>query len=85
LRDEGDPPKFRQFLEHLSAEAGGSDNDGWRFLSERLRTYLAYEQLASATAANDRSALRPLRADPGDTIKKILALTHLRFLSYLNI
>ncbi len=77
-------PRSHHLLTQLSVEAGAPDNGGWRFLEARLQTYLAYERLVAATAANESSALRLLGVSPREAIKKVLALTHLRFLSYMD-
>jgi hypothetical protein len=84
LCDEASSVKFHQFLAQLSIEAGASDSDDWRFLKDRLQTYLAYDQLVIATAANESSALRLLHVSPREAVKKVLALTQLRFLSYVD-
>jgi hypothetical protein len=84
LSDSTHSDKFHQFLEHLAAEAGMEASEGWSLLENRLRTYLAYDELVRATALNQHAALRSLRTRPREIIKKLLALTHLRFLSYLE-
>ena len=84
LCDETRPDKVRRFLIHFAIEAGAAISEDWRFLKDRLQTYLAYEQLVVATAANESSALQLLRVSPRQAIKNVLALTHLRFLSYMD-
>ncbi len=84
LSDETGLESFRRFLTHFAVETGVSVSGDWRFLQERLHTYLAYEQLVVATAAKQRTVLRLLRVSPREAIKKVLALTQLRFLSHID-
>ncbi len=72
------------FFNISTAKFGTSDAPGWRFLEGRLQTYIAYDQLVAAAAASERGALPLLLGSPGEAIRKVLVLAHLRFLSYMD-
>lgn len=85
LADSAASSSFRRFLTHLIEEVELSDDAAWKFLKSRLETYIVYHQLVSATKTNEKTLIPLLRDSPRDAIKKVLALTQLRFLGHLDL
>jgi hypothetical protein len=79
LSDDMPPKSFDDFLKNLCKEVENSINADWRFLGDRLKTYLLYHRLTQDLTA-DSSTRKRLRQQPRKAIAQVIRLTQLAFL-----
>jgi hypothetical protein len=86
LLSDGMPPvKYGRFLTDLGEELVGALDESFQKMYQRICTYQAYHNLARTVEHTTRSVAALLRGPRRTLIVRILALTHLCFLSnYLH-
>jgi hypothetical protein len=80
LADGQSTESFRRFLEGLKKETDASGEGEWRILRRRLDTYVAYQELMTALAADDDGPTRLLNERPRQFVKMAMAMAALAFL-----
>lgn len=82
LSDNMPPAKYGRFLSALEREVSTSRDELFRAMHERVTTYVAYSQFATAAEESFPRAAPLLRRAPRTVVKRVLALTCLAFLAH---